>query len=131
MVYSLGLNVPEPYQMEPFAVTILTFDPLARRAVQCTANFLVNRRMNKSQQMRWSPRGADLLLQVRCAAYNGTLGAGFGHRFDRMPKPGTERTVVDRATNLQQRISAISRPSHLLGLVHAPVDQEVRCALGD
>jgi hypothetical protein len=50
-----------------------------------TANFLVNRRMNKSQQMRWSRRGADLLLQVRCAVYNGTLGAGFGHRFDRIP----------------------------------------------
>jgi hypothetical protein len=49
-----------------------------------TANFLVNRRMNKSQQMRWSRDGADLLLQVRCAVYNGTLGAGFGHRFDRI-----------------------------------------------
>ena len=49
-----------------------------------TANFLVNRRMNKSQQMRWSRHGADLLLQVRCAVYNGTLGAGFGHRFDRI-----------------------------------------------
>jgi hypothetical protein len=49
-----------------------------------TANFLVNRRMNKSQQMRWSRRGADLLLQVRCAIYNGTLGAGLGHRFDRI-----------------------------------------------
>lgn len=45
------------------------------------ANFLVNRRMNKSQQMRWSRRGADLLLQVRCAVYNGTLGSGLGHRF--------------------------------------------------
>ena len=46
-----------------------------------TANFLVNRRMNKSQQMRWSRRVADLLLQVRCAVYNGTLGSGFGQRF--------------------------------------------------
>jgi hypothetical protein len=46
-----------------------------------TANFLVNRRMNKSQQMRWSRRGADLLLQVRCAVYNSTLGSGFGQRF--------------------------------------------------
>ena len=46
-----------------------------------TANFLVNRRMNKSQQMRWSRRGADLLLQVRCAVYNGKLGSGLGHRF--------------------------------------------------
>jgi hypothetical protein len=37
------------------------------------ANHLVNRRMNKSQQMRWSRRGADLLLQVRCAVYNGQI----------------------------------------------------------
>jgi hypothetical protein len=49
-----------------------------------TANFLVNRRMNKSQSMRWSRDGADLLLQVRCAVYNGTLGTGLGHRFDRI-----------------------------------------------
>jgi hypothetical protein len=49
-----------------------------------TANFLVNRRMNKSQKMRWSRSGADLLLQVRCAVYNGTLGAGLGRRFDRI-----------------------------------------------
>jgi hypothetical protein len=46
-----------------------------------TANFLVNRRMNKSQQMRWSRRGADLLLQVRCVVYNGTLGFDFGQKF--------------------------------------------------
>jgi len=44
------------------------------------ANFLVNRRMNKHQQMRWSRRGTDLLLQVRCAVYNGTLGSDFGQR---------------------------------------------------
>ncbi len=52
-----------------------------------TANFLVNRRMNKSQQMRWSRRGADLLLQVRCAVYNGTLGSGFGQRFEPIRGP--------------------------------------------
>ena len=46
-----------------------------------TANFLVNRRMNKSQQMRWSRHGADRLLRARCAVYNGTLGTGFGQRF--------------------------------------------------
>ena len=42
---------------------------------------LTNRRMAKSQQMRWSRRGAGQLLQVRCAVYNGTLGTGFGQRF--------------------------------------------------
>ncbi len=52
-----------------------------------TANFLVNRRMNKSQQMRWSRRGADLLLQVRCAVYNGTLGSGVGQRFQPANNP--------------------------------------------
>ena len=46
-----------------------------------TAKFLVNRRMNKSQQMRWSRRGANLLLQVRWAVYNGTLGAELGQKF--------------------------------------------------
>jgi len=52
-----------------------------------TANFLVNKRMAKSQQMRWSRRGADLLLQVRCAVYNGALGSGFGQLFK--PTPGS------------------------------------------
>ena len=47
-----------------------------------TPNFLVNRRTNKSQQMRWSRRGADLLLQVRCAVYNGVLGSGLGQLFE-------------------------------------------------
>ncbi len=53
-----------------------------------TANFLVNRRMNKAQQMRWSRRGADLLLQVRCAVYNGALGSGFGQLFEPAPTSG-------------------------------------------
>jgi hypothetical protein len=52
-----------------------------------TANFLVNRRMNKAQQMRWTRRGADRLLQVRCAAYNGALGTGFGQRFQAVNDP--------------------------------------------
>ena len=54
-----------------------------------TANFLVNRRMNKRQQMRWSRRGADLLLQVRCAVYNNALGSGFGHLFTSASSSGT------------------------------------------
>ena len=52
-----------------------------------TANFLVNRRMNKEQQMRWSRRGADLLLQVRCAVVNGKLSSGLGQLFDTEADP--------------------------------------------
>src|SRR4029077_10836246 len=45
-----------------------------------------NRRMNKSQQMRWSRRGADLLLQVRCAVFNGTFGSGLVNRPPKFPE---------------------------------------------
>jgi hypothetical protein len=48
---------------------------------EATANFLVNHRMNKSQQMRWSRRSADRLFQVRCAVYNGNPGIGPGQHF--------------------------------------------------
>jgi len=58
------------------------------------ANFLVNRRMNKSQQMRWSRRGADLLLQVRCAVYNGTLGSGFGQKFQPANDPCSPMAIA-------------------------------------
>jgi hypothetical protein len=59
---------------------------------EATANFLVNRRMNKSQQMRWSRRGADLLLQVRCAVLNGQFGSGFGQLFE--ANPGSETVMA-------------------------------------
>jgi hypothetical protein len=58
-----------------------------------TANFLVNRRMTKSQQMRWSRRGADLLLQVRCAGFNGKLGSSFGQLFQAVD-PASELTMA-------------------------------------
>jgi hypothetical protein len=58
-----------------------------------TASFLVNRRMNKHQQMRWSRRGADLLLQVRCAVYNGTLGSTYGRKF-RLANDSFPPTVI-------------------------------------
>jgi hypothetical protein len=31
--------------------------------------------------MRWSRLDADLLLQVRCAVYNGTFGSAYGQKF--------------------------------------------------
>jgi hypothetical protein len=43
--------------------------------------------MAKSQQMRWPRRGADLLLQVRCAVYNGALGSAVGQLFETVPNP--------------------------------------------
>jgi hypothetical protein len=41
---------------------------------ESTVNQLVNWRMCKKQQMRWSAAGAQLLLHVRTADLNGRLG---------------------------------------------------------
>ena len=65
------------------AVIRLATRPGNKQANEWLLKLLV---MSKSQQMRWSRDGADLLLQVRCAVYSGTLGAGFGHRSDRIAK---------------------------------------------
>jgi hypothetical protein len=37
---------------------------------------MVNARMNKRRQMRWSPQGAHRVLQVRAAVIDGRLNAG-------------------------------------------------------
>ncbi len=42
--------------------------------------WLLHRRMNAQQQMRWSPRGAHLMLKVRTAVVNGTLDRDFARR---------------------------------------------------
>ena len=44
---------------------------------------------------------------------------------------GTERAIVDSATNLKQEIRAISRPAHLLEFVHPTVHQEIGRSFGD
>jgi hypothetical protein len=40
---------------------------------ESTVNQVISKRMVKKQQMRWTPRGAHLLLQVRTRALNDTL----------------------------------------------------------
>ena len=39
--------------------------------VESTVNYVVSKRMVKKQQMRWSQRGAHLLLQIRTRVLNG------------------------------------------------------------
>jgi hypothetical protein len=51
---------------------------------ESTVNQIVSRRMVKQQQMRWTQRGAHLLLQVRTQALNGDLHATFGRWYPGM-----------------------------------------------
>ncbi len=45
--------------------------------VESTINQLVSKRMIKKQQMRWTPDGAQRLLQVRSAVLNGDFDLHF------------------------------------------------------
>jgi len=38
--------------------------------VESTVNYVISKRMVKKQQMRWTPKGAHLLLQVRTKVLN-------------------------------------------------------------
>ncbi len=42
---------------------------------ESAVNHVISKRMVKKQQMRWSPRGAHLLLQVRTRVLNDQLAA--------------------------------------------------------
>ena len=48
--------------------------PISTSRAEGTVNQLVNARMNKRRQMRWSPRGAHRVLQVRAAVLDGCFG---------------------------------------------------------
>ncbi|WP_427019291.1 ISKra4 family transposase (plasmid) [Pseudarthrobacter sp. P1] len=47
---------------------------------ESTVNQVISKRMVKKQQMRWTPRGAHLLLQIRTRVLDGRLDADF-HRW--------------------------------------------------
>jgi hypothetical protein len=52
--------------------------------VESTINWVVSKRMVKKQQMRWTKRGAHLLLQTRTTTLNGELRDTFCHWYPAM-----------------------------------------------
>ena len=64
-------------------------EPISTATAEATVNQVISRRMVKKQQMRWSPRGAHLLLQVRTRVLNDDLAADFARWY-----PGL--TIPDR-----------------------------------
>jgi len=55
---------------------------VATSLAEAAVNSLVAKRMVKNQQMRWSQRGAHLMLQVRAAMINGNLWQRFREQPD-------------------------------------------------
>jgi hypothetical protein len=58
-----------------YASARLDNEPFSTSPTEGAVQWLLHRRMGAQQQMRWSPRGAHLMLQVRTAIVNGTLDA--------------------------------------------------------
>lgn len=61
--------------------------------VESTVNTVVGKRFGKRQQMRWSKRGAHLMLQTRTRALDGTLRAKF-EQWHPALKPPSETAVA-------------------------------------
>ena len=53
--------------------------------VESAVNQLIDKRMSKSQQMRWDPRSAHLLLQVRVRVVDGHLRDDFARWYPAFP----------------------------------------------
>jgi|NGEPerStandDraft_6_1074524.scaffolds.fasta_scaffold38132_1 hypothetical protein len=56
-----------------YAERRLAGEAISTAFVESTVNQVISKRMVKKQQMRWSPRGAHLLLQIRTRVLNDTL----------------------------------------------------------
>jgi hypothetical protein len=56
-----------------YAAALRAAEPLSSAPSEGVVQRLLHRRMNAKQQMRWSPRGAHLMLKVRTAVLNHTL----------------------------------------------------------
>jgi hypothetical protein len=62
-----------------YALARLDDEPFSTSPTEDAVQWLLHRRMGAHQHMRWSPRGAHLMLQVRTAIVNGTLEADHGN----------------------------------------------------
>jgi hypothetical protein len=62
-------------------------EPISTAVTGSTVLWLLLRRMNAQQQMRWTPRGAHLMLKFRCAVMNGTLERDHGIAEGRACRP--------------------------------------------
>ena len=69
-------------------------EPISTATAEATVNQVISRRMVKKQQMRWSPRGAHLLLQVRTRVLNNDLAGDFARWYPGLISPGQPLNVA-------------------------------------
>jgi hypothetical protein len=64
--------------------------------VESTVNQVISKRMVKKQQMRWTPRGAHLLLQVRTRVLNDTLTNDYRRWYPGFTRTSETNTLDDQ-----------------------------------
>ena len=69
-------------------------EPISSSFAESAVNQVVSKRMVKKQQMRWSPRGAHLLLQVRTRVLNDDLADDFRRWYPGFVHTPTRRTSL-------------------------------------
>lgn len=69
-------------------------EPVSSAVAELTVNQVISKRMVKKQQMRWSPGGAHLLLQLRTRVLNADLGDDFTRWYPGFTVPGQPNVVV-------------------------------------
>jgi hypothetical protein len=63
--------------------------------VESTVNNVISKRMVKKQQMRWTPRGAHLLVQIRTRVLNDQLAEDFHRWYPNLTRaPDTPSTAL-------------------------------------
>ena len=71
---------PTPGRIPNYGERYRAGEPISSSFAESAVNQVMSKRMVKKQQMRWSPRGAHLLLQVRTRVLNDDLADDF-HRW--------------------------------------------------
>jgi hypothetical protein len=65
--------------------------------VESAVNQIVSKRMVKKQQMRWTPRGAHLLLQIRTRVLNDELATDFQRWYPAFVPPSPSNSAAGAA----------------------------------
>jgi len=72
-------------------------EPISSAFVESTVNQVVSKRMVKKQQMRWTPKGAHLLLQLRTKVLNAELAGVFQRWYPAFVAPTEAPAREERA----------------------------------
>ncbi len=76
-----------------YGVRFQAGEPISSAPAESTVNHVVSKRMDKQQQMRWTQRGAHLLLQIRTQVLDDQWSTTFRQWYPGLPAP-RERVVA-------------------------------------